>query len=401
MSTLIEKLIIENFLSFNSKQEIDFTKNHISCFIGHNGSGKTNLLVAIDKIKELYLNPKAKKRRIGLSFDQSKQPINLEMLFITNGKRYRYNIEALPKEGKIIKEELWNEENKKVFDLELCSDIGKLNDIEKERIETYPIDDIGIFHLLYSEKVKIQNEKIIFGIKEVGDFFSKILFVGNAFDSSYEFDYQKELYENSDTKDMVLSFMNKLDYSIQDIEIQKVTQNLDEIDQNDESLDGEESAMVVALKNLMKCFPEYENKKNEPSYKIKYIKRPFLKHPLSINLESQGVKRLIEVLTWIYANKDRIILIDELERNFHEAVVINLIHEVNNSVNQFIFTSHLLELMTRDCLTKNQLFAVSKEDGQSVIYSVSKMENIRDDRHSLKKLYRAGRIPGYPYVLEE
>jgi AAA15 family ATPase/GTPase len=70
MRKLIQKLTLENFLSFNTKQVVDFSKNHLSCFVGHNGSGKTNLLLAISTLADYYLNPKGNKRIIAASFDQ-------------------------------------------------------------------------------------------------------------------------------------------------------------------------------------------------------------------------------------------------------------------------------------------------------------------------------------------
>jgi AAA15 family ATPase/GTPase len=402
MRNQIQKLTVENFLSFNTKQVVDFSKNHLICFVGHNGSGKTNLLLAISALADCYLNTKGNKRRIATSFDQQEKPTVLSIELLVGEEKYCYTVESLTSKRKIIKEELRNKEDKLVLDFELHSDIGDLSSIEEERITTYSLNDIGIFHLLFSEQVKIQTQAIMDAVNKVGYFFENIVFVKNS--SVNNFDYEKELYNSEGTKKMVLKFMNKMNYEIDDIIIDKATgHRLELFDILNDDLNSNESAvkLLEALKKLLTIMPEDQQTEHEIIYDIKSLKRPYLKNPVSIGLESAGVRRLIEILTWIFANKSKIILVDELEKGFHEVLVMNLIKEVNNNVNQFIFTSHLLELMTRDCLTKNQLFSIVKERGQSIVYAISTIGNIRDDRHSLKSLYRAGKIPGYPIVSED
>lgn len=398
MSNLLCELSVENFLSYNSLQKIDFSNDHVSCFVGHNGSGKTNLLLAISTLSDMYLNPNGKKRRIGTSFDQQKKPTMLQIEFSVDNEKYFYTIECLSSENIVIKEELRNGDKKLILDMELYSDVGELSEIEKERITTYSVNEIGIFHLLFNGQVKIQNSMIVDAIEKAGRFFESIVYVNQK--SLLDFDYEKVLYESKETKDLVLGFMNKLNYEIDDIVVEKVTNRIESI-MNDESREaGGIDELMNALKNFVISMPESQRTAFDTDYSVRFLKRPYLKNPISIGLESAGVKRLIEILTWIYANRSSIILVDELEKGFHELLVMSLVKEVNANVNQFVFTSHLLELMTRNCLSKNQLFSVVKEKGQSVVYPLSDIINIRDDRHSLKNLYRAGKIPGYPLIAE-
>jgi AAA15 family ATPase/GTPase len=401
MRNQIQKLTVENFLSFNTKQVVDFSKNHLSCFVGHNGSGKTNLLLAISTLADYYLNPKGSKRRIATSFDQQEKPTVLSIELLVGEEKYCYTVESLYSKGKIIKEELRNNEGKLVLDFELHSDIGDLSSIEAERISTYSVNDIGIFHLLFSEQVKIQSQAIMDAVNSVGYCFKSIIFVNDI--SINNFNYEAELHNSEETKKMVLDFMNKMNYEIVDIIIDKTTGPFEHFDNINNAVSRNGSAVMFlgALKELLARLPENQQSNSKIYYDIKSLKRPYLTNPISIGFESEGVRRLIEILTWIFANKSKIILVDELEKGFHEVLVMNLIKEVNNNVNQFIFTSHLLELMTRNCLTKNQLFSIVKEKGQSIVYAISTIGNIRDDRHSLKSLYRAGKIPGYPIVSED
>jgi AAA15 family ATPase/GTPase len=401
MRNQIQKLTVENFLSFNTKQVVDFSKNHLSCFVGHNGSGKTNLLLAITTLADYYLNPKGNKRRIATSFDQQEKPTVLSIELLVGEEKYCYTVESLTSKRKIIKEELRNNEDKLVLDFELHSDIGVLSPIEEERITTYSLNDIGIFHLLFSEQIKIQNQAIADVVSKVGGFFKDIVYVKDKHISN--FDYEAELFNSDETKNMVLSFMNKMNYEIDGITIDRTTGPFKFIDSLNDDLSSNDSAnkLLSLIKEAIADTPEDQQSNLNIKYNIKSLNRPYLKNPVSIGLESEGVRRLIEILTWIFANKSKIILVDELEKGFHEVLVMNLIKEVNNNVNQFIFTSHLLELMTRDCLTKNQLFSIVKERGQSIVYAISTIGNIRDDRHSLKSLYRAGKIPGYPIVSED
>ena len=105
-----------------------------------------------------------------------------------------------------------------------------------------------------------------------------------------------------------------------------------------------------------------------------------------LNEESSGTQRLIELLPLFFdmaALQDdsepsgRVYLVDELDKNFHSALTIDLIKEYLQTCNartrhQLIFTTHDLMLMDAECLRKDEMWFCEKgQDGEAKLKALS------------------------------
>lgn len=116
--------------------------------------------------------------------------------------------------------------------------------------------------------------------------------------------------------------------------------------------------------------------------------------------ESDGIKRLINLLPVLsLLNKDRVIIIDELDRSLHTKAAqefLRLFFALNREhQSQLICTSHNLYLMDLNLFRQDEIWYVERDyAGKSALYSLNKY-NIRFDK-KLNRDYLAGRFGGVP-----
>ena len=116
--------------------------------------------------------------------------------------------------------------------------------------------------------------------------------------------------------------------------------------------------------------------------------------------ESDGTKRLFNVLSNLYVGRDgATIIVDELDLRFHPQVTYRLLDKFladNRYSNiQLIFTTHESSLMDFDLLRRDEIWFVEKDDkGVSNLYSLEDF-NERCDRN-IEKAYKEGRYGGVP-----
>ncbi len=322
--------------------------------VGANGAGKTNLLLIIGILKGYYLNT-LKKRKTRFSFDESDSVSELSLKLEIEERVYTYELQMLCNEDRFLSEKLFcNEEL--VLDSKLNSDIGKLTDAETERLKTYDIERLGVYGLIRSKEVVIENKKIFDEVNKVGEFFKSILLWDDSVDVA------RTLLEDKEVKNKVIMFLNRVDIDIEDIIVEKgkFINGLEYTESDDENLN--------TLSNAVMAYFEKFNGSNEYQYKIIGYKRKDLKNVVISSNESRGTKALIELMTKIYDNKDCIIIIDEIEKRLHEKLLMSVINEIKNNAVQVIFTSHLIE--TLNVLDKKEFYSVYKKKGRTKVIRV-------------------------------
>lgn len=113
---MLIEFVIGNFLSFNKKRKLNFKAKGISelkknvinkekllrsaVIYGANSSGKSNLIIAMQIMKDMVLKSvklndtdKLEYRPFLLSTDNEDKPTFFEMIFIADGNKYRYGFE--------------------------------------------------------------------------------------------------------------------------------------------------------------------------------------------------------------------------------------------------------------------------------------------------------------------
>ena len=125
--------------------------------------------------------------------------------------------------------------------------------------------------------------------------------------------------------------------------------------------------------------------------------------------ESAGTQKLFDIagllLIAFKLNRPAIIILDEIDSNFHPALLIRLIKlfntpSINKSNSQLLFTSHDTNLMTPSIMRRDQFyFTEKKEDESTRLYSLSDLKGIRNDADFAKQ-YLAGYYGALP-ILED
>lgn len=132
---------------------------------------------------------------------------------------------------------------------------------------------------------------------------------------------------------------------------------------------------------------------------------------LSMNLEdreSAGNKKIFDLAGTLLAafypkNYPFLIVIDEIDSNFHPSLLIKLIGmfnnpKINRNNSQLLFTSHDTNLMSPSIMRRDQFYFAEKQNDESTrLYSLADLRGIRNDADFAKQ-YLAGYYGALPVL---
>ena len=132
---------------------------------------------------------------------------------------------------------------------------------------------------------------------------------------------------------------------------------------------------------------------------------------LSMNLEyreSTGNKKIFDlagtlILAFYAKNNPFLIVIDEIDSNFHPSLLIKLIGmfnnpKINRNNSQLLFTSHYTNLMSPSIMRRDQFYFAEKQTDESTrLYSLADLRGIRNDADFAKQ-YLAGCYGALPIL---
>ena len=158
---------------------------------------------------------------------------------------------------------------------------------------------------------------------------------------------------------------------------------------------------------------DYGIKKVFPQEKIVFKKSFYLNEKevfrtLNLkNTESAGTQKMFDLtgllLRAFALNSSALIILDEIDSNFHPSLLIKLIElfnnkKINSSNSQLLFTSHDTNLMSPSIMRRDQFyFTEKKEDNSTRLYSLAELKGIRNDADFAKQ-YLAGYYGALPYL---
>lgn len=132
---------------------------------------------------------------------------------------------------------------------------------------------------------------------------------------------------------------------------------------------------------------------------------------LSMNLEyreSSGNKKIFDLagvllMAFNMENTPFLIVIDEIDSNFHPSLLIKLIKmfnnpKINKNNSQLLFTSHDTNLMSPSIMRRDQFYFAEKQEDESMrLYSLADLRGIRNDADFAKQ-YLAGYYGALPVL---
>ena len=125
---------------------------------------------------------------------------------------------------------------------------------------------------------------------------------------------------------------------------------------------------------------------------------------LSLSSQSDGTKKLFSFAShWLESLKNgKVLFIDELNDNFHPALVKLLVdmfndNEFNKNNAQLIFTTHETSILNQDVLRRDQVWFCDRTDDLSTkVYPLSDFKP-RKEFENLENSYLIGRYGALPY----
>jgi AAA15 family ATPase/GTPase len=389
-------------LASNNKTEFKdfntFKTNHgnllkSNLIYGANASGKTNLIKAIDNMRDMVLysdNEIHIKNIEPFQFQvQAKSiPTKFEISFMIEEILYEYGFEVL--ESKIHSEWLYKKASRKTLLLSRESPeynsihlAGELN--EAEQIKKF-VGDTSLF-ITVASKFNIHLAKVI------KDWFTSIYILINS-NPLFTARFIQESLENQTE---VLKHLKYADFGIEDIDVDIEELSADRMggltkfNQMTGIEKGEKGPKIVTI-DINTVHTVYNEKNIESKLRL-----PYSKH------ESKGTQKFFDMIGPIIMalNEGRIIILDEIDARLHCSIVryiLSFFNSIDRNPNnaQLICNTHDV-LLLEENIRRDQIWFVQKNSfGESELYSLNEFSNIRKDDPILKK-YLLGTFGAVPF----
>jgi len=394
-ATKLKNLIESNTFDINN---ISLLKSAV--VYGANASGKSSLVDAMNKLKNIVKNSLDKTRQYKsqpflLNSETEEKETFFEIQFIIDEIIYRYGFE-IATDAKILKEwlyqkklqprakevRLFERENQNITLGNLFKE-GRLL-IEKTREDALFLSVVAQFNGEISEKIF--------------KWFDKFNILSSIESYKFEF-YSFDKLEDNKFKDRIVNFIKSADVGIYDILKKKVS--FDELIKENSNLEKLPNFIIEDIKkNGLSSIETIHMQYNKTNSFNKFKSFP-------LGLESDGTQKLLALTAPIIETlqNGEILVIDELDNSLHTELIEAIIKlfnskETNPNNAQLIFTTHDTNLLNQDFFRRDQIWFTQKDIyGASELYSLVEYGKgkTRDDL-VLEKNYLSGKFGAVPYI---
>jgi AAA15 family ATPase/GTPase len=400
---------LQNILTKGKYQAL----NAISLY-GQNGSGKSNLLLAMSFLDKLIHISARTSSTTKLPYDPfllregwEGKPTRFEITFVLEDNRYRYGLEFTEKE--VQKEWLFRKSQSR--EVSLFEREGSTIDVSSGFNGSKKIIDAAIEatrdNALFLSTCDMLN------VEEAKTIFNWFRYFGMIDGLNTEELHTVDLWDKEDYKDKIKKYLESLSLNIADVEI--TTKDFDE----SELPDDMPKAMKNRLAKSLKGKQSYTVIAKHTLYDSNAKPTPNLVSWEWWEKESAGSKKAFELsgpILWTLANGG-VLIIDEIEAKMHPVMTLNTIDifldpASNPNKAQLIFATHDTNLLTYSTLRRDQIYFVEKNQWESSeLYSLSdfvyfenkngefKSEKERPDTDKEKR-YFEGRYKAIPVLGE-
>ena len=412
---MIQEFKVKNFMSFKDEQVLSFeaTKDTTSLeyltyevkpnvrllkmaiIYGANASGKSNMLLAIQRMWEMLFHPKNNKEEKILF-----QPFALTLgdatefstVFYVNDIKYQYSIsynnkfilyEKLEYAPNGISSLFYSREFVGEDKIPAIIFGGKLNLSAKSKNTL--IDNTLNNHTLLSTFAKISVEAEPFKIVYdwIRDCVHEVPFKNRLLEIT------KTIANDAERRDFILASLCKADFNITQIDLAEISNNIP----ND---------MILKIKSNAFLSEEVKEQFLKQTKEDVLFKHHTKDGDFSLRsiAESAGTLSYLTLLDQLYEmiNQNHIYLYDEIERNIHYDLLIHYLSlfMMNSQSSQMIFTTHDQLLLDEDFIRRDMVWFTdkSKQTGGTEIYSAADFglhKNL-----SLYKAYKVGKLGAKP-----
>jgi energy-coupling factor transporter ATP-binding protein EcfA2 len=377
---------------------------------GPNASGKSNLLRALETMRQMVQNSATSFQEGQLipvtpflfSKDAGEQPTEFEIIFTADdGDRYHYCCVASPE--RVFKEWLvayphgraqrWFERE---YDVETKTQRWWFGpNFKAERAERKVWQDFTASNVLFlSNAVKLNNSQLRPAFTWITQ--KLIVLVPGQFDLNPFLSLERLRQDTG--RDQIMDFMRAADIGIDRLEL------LEE-DMTPSSPTGPLPPGAMRL-HLEVNLPQGITPPAQKSFRVlAWHKRTDSNEevPLDMRDESDGTRKLFEFAGgWLRALEwGATLFVDELDRSLHPLMtrfLVGLFHSRTNEKNaQLVFTTHDTTLLDTDLLRRDQIWFVEKDEQRSShFYSLLDYSPRKDE--ALERGYLKGRYGAIPFI---
>lgn len=402
---------VKNFLSFKDKITLSMEKGNgdenlenvininnnsllkTTAIYGANASGKSNIFkaftCAIMMIRSSNLIPVGGTWNLvkPFLFDEvsKNKPSEFEFIFITNGIKYRYFFSA---------------DSTKIYDevLDAYYSQKPTNIFTRNKTNNYTFSNDK--NTLSSLVAKNTENKLFLTTATTWNYDKTkpvYLWFSNIVDTYKSFTYISDddlvLYSKDNSlKDFTLSLLKEADILIKDIHVSYEEHKMDV------------KKMDTLISSLIKS-SELSNVKILLDHEVVDKKNKKSTYTLNFNDESSGTKALFAIAPSLQKafTTPKVMIVDELEKSMHPALVEFIIKLFNNKkinkVNsQLIFMTHATNLLNLELLRRDQIWFTEKNplNGESILYPLDSF-SVRKDENIMKG-YINGRYGAIPFI---
>lgn len=416
---MLVQFTVGNFLSFHQKRTLNLKakgiselKKNVSSFkeekilrsaviYGANSSGKSNLIKAIDRMREVVLtsvrlndSDKLNYSPFLLSTETLEKPTFFEIDFWIDDVKYRYGFEYSL--NQIINEWLFTGKKEKPLFIRTPDGIG-VSEIYKEgKGHQSKTNDNRLFLSLVAQ--------LGGGIsKQVLNYFNKLNVLSGLEHNFYTGYTTRMLHKNMDGCIQSLDFFRKLKLGFQEIKVIESDFNPLQI-----SNTLPENIKAKLIKELAgKRSVNIKTSHNRFDKKGTIVSSVLLDKEEN---ESEGTKKIIDLSGPIFDTilHGKTLLIDELDAKLHPLITTRIIELFNNPESnpnnaQLIFATHDTHLLGETLFRRDQIWFTEKdEQEQTDLYSLYDFSlpdgsKVRNDSN-IEKNYIKGRYGAIPFI---
>lgn len=415
---------VQNFLSIREKQTLSFVADDkithldnyytfdvlgvkllkIGLIFGSNAAGKSNILKALDFLRDIVLKPKSSKTNtiecIPFLLDDNSHAQNsiFEVNFIWNDAKYFYSVEL--NRTYIVSEVLKTSPTGKTI-------YSRKTDFEKQIAvikfgHEYPIkkDQLNslVSNTLWNNtvfggylKTNIDNKDL----KNVIDWFSSYLrniITPNLDLTRY---VSSRIDRGIINKDNLIPILQQADFNISDILIEREEENIPEHLMKYLSVEMPNNVVLNDLKKKKK-FVALE-------IKLQHITQGGIYSNIPFQLESLGTRRYYGLagILYLLIKESHCFSIDELGASLHPDLYVHFLlsYCVNSRRSQVIATTHNREILNNKDLFRNDMISIADktEACSTVLYRLSDFDtSVIRDTSNILNAYNAGKLGGIP-----
>lgn len=396
----------------------DLSLLKFSAIYGANATGKSNLIRAIDYLRDAVLEEDLGKLNLASFKGNEDKPSSFEIEFIVQNEIYFYGFEIY--KDKVVSEYLYfsgiGKKDVLIFD-RVVKDKGRSRiDVNKKYLKPKK-NQILIEH--YEQKIS-SNQLFLNLIadidlgslsKDVDRALHYIFKLQIIFPNSRPTRLLSNLINESSFMQFCTDMLCNFDTGIKNLSIQEFTlkdyfgeDDKEIVEDITEDLQSNEGSDIYLSTDMIATL---EN--NAPIIKKLYVEHVGFgpDNLFSFSEESDGTKRLIEFMSMLYGlvvhgDENDVFIIDEIGRSIHPHLLKNFLEKLSSEASikgQLIFTTHESNLLDLSVLRADEIWFAEKnrDKGYTEFKTLSEFKKIRPDLN-IRKGYFDGRFGGIPIL---